>query len=114
VVPAKSPSLSAIMERVRYRVTFPDALSADLEPAAAAFMALETSPFRRVKKNGLQEYDLRHELFSLTAGEDSLTMEIGRGKPLEFVSAITGISIKELEDCRIEKLEVIFKDSSFI
>jgi len=114
VVPAKSPSLSTIMERVRYRVTFPDALSAGLEPAAASFMALETFPFRRVKKNGPQEYDLRHELFSLIAGENSLTMEIGRGKPLEFVSAITGMPIKELEDCRIEKLEVIFKDSSFI
>jgi len=113
-VPAKSPSLSTIMERVRYRVTFPERLSADLEAAAADFMALETSPFRRVKKNGPQEYDLRHELFSLAAGENSLTMEIGRGKPLEFVCAIAGIAIKELEDCRIEKLEVIFKDSSFI
>jgi hypothetical protein len=41
-------------------------------------------------------------------------MVIGRCKPLEFVSAMTGFSIKELEDCRIEKLEVIFKDSSFI
>jgi hypothetical protein len=102
------------MERVRYRVTLPDRLSADLEAAAADFMALETSPFRRVKKNGPQEYDLRHELFSLAAGENSLTMEIGRGKPLEFASAITGLAIKELEDCRIEKLEVIFKDSSFI
>ena len=114
VVPAKSPSLSAIMERVRYRVMLPDRLSPGLELSAANFMALATSPFRRVKKNGPQEYDLRHELFSLTAAENSLTMEIGRGKPLEFASAITGIAIKELEDCRIEKLEVIFKDSSFI
>lgn len=113
-IPLKSPSLSAIMERVRYRVTLPDRLAADLETAAADFMALETFPFRRVKKNGPQEYDLRHELFSLAAGNNSLTMEIGRGKPLEFVAAITGIAIKELEDCRIEKLEVIFKDSSFI
>jgi len=113
-VPAKSPSLSTIMERVRYRVTFPDKRVSDLESFAARFMALETSPFRRVKKNGPQEYDLRHELFSLIANENSLTLEIGRGKPLEFVSAVTGISIKELEGCRIEKLEVIFKDSSFI
>ena len=47
VVPAKSPSLSTIMERVRYRVTLPDRLSADLETAAANFMALETSPFQK-------------------------------------------------------------------
>jgi radical SAM family uncharacterized protein/radical SAM-linked protein len=111
-VPLKSPSLSTIMDRVCYRVTFPDKLAPGLEQSAADFMALETSPFRRVKKNGPQEYDLRHELFCLTAGQNSLTMEIGRGKPLEFASAITGILIKELEECRIEKLEVIFKDSS--
>lgn len=113
-VPAKSPSLSVIMERVRYRVTLPDKLSKGIEKSAACFMALETFPFKRVKKNGLQEYDLRHELFDLAAAEKSLTMEIGRGKPLEFVSAMTGFSIKELEECRIEKLAVIFKDSSFI
>jgi len=111
-VPTKSPSLSTIMDRVRYRVTFPDAWAKDLDKSAVNFMSLETFPFRRVKKNGPQEYDLRHELFSLSAGENSLIMEIGRGKPLEFVSAITGLSIKDLEDCRIEKLEVIFKDSS--
>ena len=64
-VPAKSPSLSVIMERVRYRVTFPDKLSKGIEKSAAYFMALETFPFKRVKKNGLQEYDLRHELFDL-------------------------------------------------
>jgi len=113
-VPAKSPSLSTIMDRVRYRVTLPDTLAKDLEKAAGNFMALESSPFRRVKKNGPQEYDLRHELFNLSVTENSLTMEIGRGKPLEFVSAMTGFSIKELEDSRIEKLAVIFKDSSFI
>ena len=113
-VPAKSPSLSIIMDRVRYRVTLPDALSTDLEKVAGLFMALESFPFRRVKKNGPQEYDLRHELFTLSIAENSLTMEIGRGKPLEFVSAMTGFSIKELEECRIEKLAVIFKDSSFI
>ncbi len=112
IVPLKSPSLSTIMERVRYRVTFPDKPPADLERAAANFMASESCPYRRVKKNGPQEYDLRHELHSLTAAENSLTMEIGRGKPLEFVSAITGASLKELEECRIEKLDVIFKDSS--
>jgi radical SAM-linked protein len=111
-VPANSPSLSTIMERVRYRVTFPEKLPTDLELSVAGFMALESSPFRRVKKNGPQEYDLRHELFCLAADQNSLTMEIGRGKPLEFTSAITGIPIKELEECRIEKLEVIFKDSS--
>lgn len=112
IVPLKSPSISTEMKRVRYRVTFPAKPTADLKGAAESFLALESHPFRRVKKNGPQEYDLRHELYSLSAAESSFIMEIGRGKPLEFVAAITGSSPKELEDCRIEKLEVIFKDSS--
>ncbi|NVO00005.1 MAG: TIGR03960 family B12-binding radical SAM protein [Geobacteraceae bacterium] len=108
----KSPTLSMIMDTVRYRVTVPEnAGIIDLAAGAARFMELDSYPFFRVKKNGEQHYDLRHELHDLTVDSNSLTMEIGRGKPLEFVSAITGTSIKDLEDCRIEKLEVIFKDS---
>lgn len=107
------PALSVIMDRVRYRVTLPENIGIiDLQSAAGQFMALDSHPFSRVKKNGEQRYDLRHELFELSVDGNSLTMVIGRGKPLEFASAITGLEIKALEDSRIEKLEVIFKDSS--
>ena len=111
-VPAKSPSLSAIMERVRYRITLPEG-TANLPQQVEAFLEQESHPFSRVKKSGLQEYDLRHELHCLSAAENCLTMEIGRGKPLEFVAAITGLEPDRLKECRIEKLAVIFKDSSF-
>lgn len=111
-VPAKSPSLSVIMDRVRYRVTLP-AGTADQSRNVAAFLALTSHPFSRVKKSGVQEYDLRHELHLLSAAENCLTLETGRGKPLEFVSAITGLEAGTLKECRIEKLEVIFKDLSF-
>jgi radical SAM-linked protein len=111
-IPAKSPSLSTIIERVRYRVTLPEK-AADLQQQVETFMARSDFPFSRIKKHGLQEYDLRHELHSLSAVEHCLTMEIGRGKPLEFVTAITGLEADSLKECRIEKLAVIFKDSSF-
>jgi radical SAM-linked protein len=110
-IPVKSPSLSTIMAGVRYRVTLSEAV-AELPQKAAAFMATPSHPFSRLKKHGLQEYDLRHELYGLSAAENSLTMEIGRGKPLEFVAAITGLDAASLKACRIEKLAVIFKDSS--
>jgi radical SAM family uncharacterized protein/radical SAM-linked protein len=111
-VPAKAPSLSTISERVRYRVTLPESMNIDLEGPATAFLSSDSHPFKRVKKSGVQEYDLRHELQALHVEGRALEMEIGRGKPLEFVSAMTGVPIEELADCRIEKLEVIFKDSS--
>lgn len=110
-IPAKSPSLSAITERVRYRVTLPE-VEADLAQRVEAFLALDSCPFSRTKKHGVQEYDLRHELHSLSSTADSLTMEIGRGKPLEFAAAITGLAPETLKGSRIEKLEVIFNDSS--
>ncbi len=111
-VPAKSPSLSTIMERVRYRVTLPEG-TANLPQQVEAFLGLASHPFSRVKKSGVQEYDLRHELHCLSADENFLTMEIGRGKPLEFAAAVTGLEADTLKACRIEKLAVIFKDSSF-
>lgn len=111
-IPAKSPSLSTMVSWVRYRVTLP-APMADLSAQIARLLALTSYPFSRVKKSGTQHYDLRQELHSLSGADSCLTMEIGRGKPLEFVSAITGTTIAELGDCRIEKLDVIFKDSSF-
>src|SRR6185369_7991570 len=110
-VPAKAPSLSTISERVRYRVTLPESMNIDLEGPAAVFLSSDSHPFKRVKKSGVQEYDLRHELQALHVEGRALEMEIGRGKPLEFVSAMTGVPITELSDCRIEKLEVIFNDS---
>jgi len=111
-IPAKSPSLSVIMERVRYRVTLPE-VTADLPQQVQTFLAMTACPFSRMKKHGLQEYDLRHELYCLSAEANCLTMEIGRGKPLEFVAAITGLEADNLKECRIEKLAVIFKDYSF-
>ena len=107
-LPPKSPSLTSIMERVRYRVTLPVELSADLAGAAARFLALDSYPYRREKKG--QEFDLRHELFSVTVDGNVLELEIGRGKPLEFVAAILGCPPAALADCPIEKLAVVFRE----
>ncbi len=109
-VPPKAPSLSVIMERVRYRVTLPEALAAELPLQAERFLALACYPYRREKKGGAQEFDLRLELYSLTVDGSGLVMEIGRGKPLEFVAAITGLPLSALADCSIEKSAVIFRE----
>jgi len=106
-VPMKGPSLTTIMERVLYRVSLPAELTADIEGRAARFLALTDFPYRREKKG--QEFDLRHELFRLAITGNDLELEIGRGKPLEFVAAILQCPLTELADCRIEKLAVVFR-----
>ena len=108
IIPVKSPALSVIMERVRYRVTLPESLAVELPAKVAAFLALESSPLRREKKGKVVEFDLRHQLSELFANGCVLEMLVGRGKPVEFASAIMGLPVEAFKDARLEKLEVLF------
>jgi len=112
-IPLRSDSLSVIMAAVRYRVSLPEGIRLPLESLVAGFLALASYPYHRAKKGGEQEFDLRAGLQSATAGTNSLELVIDRAKPLEYVAAITGLTLDDLRDCRIEKLDVLFKDSSF-
>ncbi|MBJ6798913.1 TIGR03960 family B12-binding radical SAM protein [Geomonas propionica] len=108
-IPLRAPALSVLMDKVRYRVTLPEELAHDLEAKAAAFLALESLPVRREKKGKATEFDLRHELAELKVEGRVLEMVAGRGKLLEFISAILGVPAAALKDARLEKLEVLFK-----
>jgi radical SAM-linked protein len=111
-IPMRSPSLSVIMERVRYRVTLPESLAAvDLPAKISEFLALESFPLRREKRGKVVEFDLRHETYELSAEGCALEMVVGRGKPAEFASVILGVPVEELKDARLEKLEVLFAET---
>jgi len=112
LISMKAPSLSVIMERVRYRVTLPEMLSGELPEKVAAFLALDSSPLKREKKGKVVEFDLRHELSELSAAGRVLEMVVGRGKPVEFTAAILGLPVESLIDARLEKLEVLFAEPS--
>ena len=105
----RAPALSVIMDKVRYRVTLPEELAVDLEAKAAAFLALESLPVKREKKGKASEFDLRHELAELKVEGRALELVAGRGKLLEFASAILGVPADALKEARLEKLEVVFK-----
>jgi len=109
-IPLKAPALSVIMERVRYRVTLPEELAVGLPQQVERFLALESSPLRREKRGKVIEFDLRHELHELTAGERTLEMVVGRGKPAEYASAILGLPLEALKEARLEKLAVLFAE----
>jgi radical SAM family uncharacterized protein/radical SAM-linked protein len=106
----RAPSLSVIMEQVRYRVTLPAPLAEGLSEKVARFLALETAPLRREKKGKVVEFDLRHELHQLEAQGNVLEMVVGRGKPAEYAAAILGVAVEDLKDARLEKLEVLFAE----
>lgn len=111
-VPPGTPSLSVLMDKVRYRVTLPAGAEVDLPGRAAAFLARESFPFRKEKKGKKPaEYDLRRELVHLAVSGNALELVTGRGKPLEYAAAITGLPPEALADARIEKLDVLFKET---
>jgi uncharacterized protein (DUF2344 family) len=110
-IPLNSPSLSVIIETVRYRITLSDSSLPDLDRKVAAFTELESFKWVRQKRGKTTELDLRHELKELKADGAALEMVIARGKPLEFAAAITGLPLEQLVGSRIEKTEVIFSDS---
>jgi radical SAM family uncharacterized protein/radical SAM-linked protein len=108
-IPLRADSLSTIMDKVRYRVTLPPGSVHALPALAEAFLALETYVHLREKQSKIVEIDLRRELFELHASETVLDMVVGRGKPIEFAAAITGLTEKTFSAAKIEKLEVIFR-----
>jgi radical SAM family uncharacterized protein/radical SAM-linked protein len=110
-IPLRAESLSVIMEWVRYRVTLPDPVTLDLPACAERFLTLEAYPYHREKRGKTLDLDLRRELTALQADASSLEMLVGRGKPLEFAAAVTGLTPAELAEARIEKLAVIFRDT---
>ncbi|WP_243373719.1 TIGR03960 family B12-binding radical SAM protein [Geotalea sp. SG265] len=108
LIPLKSDSLSVIITGTRYRVRFPAGAVHRLPQLTDRFLALDSFPHRREKKGKLVEFDLRHELINLSATTDEVVMDIRRGKPMEYVAAITGQLPEQLNRATIEKLEVLF------
>lgn len=110
-IPLKSESLSVILEATRYRVSLQDGLVADLATKVDEFLRLDSFVHHRIKKGKSVELDLRKELRCLEASSGSLEMVVGRGKPLEFTAAVTGLPEDSLRSARIEKLEVLFRQN---
>ena len=107
-IDAKSPSLSTLIDRTRYRITFDEQLSERLPELCVQFLAHTDYVIQRKKKSNIQNVDLRGEVISLTASGASLELVAGRGKPLEFARAIIGNTNLLADDIYVEKLEVLF------
>lgn len=107
-IDVKSPSLSILIDKTRYRITFDTQLSDKLPELCVQFMAHTSHVIQRKKKGDTKTIDLRSEVTSLTASGPSLELVAGRGKPVEFARAITCNADLQAEDISVEKLEVFF------
>ena len=107
-VDVKSPSLSTLIDKTRYRITFKQGDPAVLSELCVRFMAHDQFVISRKKKGEVQTIDLRGEVVSLVATDASVELVAGRGKPVEFARAILGDDSVQVDDLTIEKLEVLF------
>jgi len=110
-VDLKSPSLSTLIDKTRYRISIADSISEQLPELCVQFMAHSEFVIQRKKKGEIQSIDLRGEVASLTPTASGIELVAGRGKPMEFARAIMGNDALQADDVRIEKLEVIFNDT---
>jgi radical SAM-linked protein len=111
-VDVKSPSLSTLIDKTRYRITFNEASRDRLPELCAQFLAHTEFVIQRKKKGEIQSINLRGEVAMLTVTGTSVELVAGRGKPVEFARAISGDETLQADDVRIEKLDVIFNDCS--
>ncbi len=104
----KAPSLSTLIESTSYRITFAEGWSARLDDLVQAFLALDECVISRKKKGEQQVVDLRAELVSMVAHDNTLELTARRGKALEFARAVSGVTDLEADDLRIEKIQLNF------
>ena len=110
LISVKSPSLSTLIDKTRYRITFDDSCAAQLAEQCVQFLAHPSFVIQRTKKGAVQNIDLRGETVSLNARGGSLELVAGRGKPVEFARAITANPALQADEIRVEKLETVFLD----
>ena len=111
-IDAKSPSISTLIDATSYRITIANTDPAELSRQCVQFLAHNSFVIQRTKKGQTQTVDLRGETVSLTADKQTVSLVAKRGKPLEFVRAITGDEALNGDDIQVDKLEVLFKPES--
>jgi radical SAM-linked protein len=111
-VDAKSPSISTLINATLYRITLTGIDPNDLLEQCVQFLAHNTFVIQRTKKGETRTIDLKGETVSLTAEGQTVSLVAKRGKPLEFMKAITGNEALNGDDIQVDKLEVIFKPES--
>jgi radical SAM family uncharacterized protein/radical SAM-linked protein len=105
----KSPSLSTLIAATRYRIVLDEELCKELPKKCEQFMAHDSFVIHRTKKGVQKTVDLRAEIVSLAAAGNSLELVASRGKPAEYVRAVTGIDTLSMDELQVDKLEVIFR-----
>lgn len=108
-LPPGAPSIDASTRGVVYRIDLPDGTPLPTPEEISRFLARDSVPHRR--GNG-REIDLRREFISVSLEGNSVTLAVRRGKPLEYLAALTGKPPERFSGARVVKLELLFTPPS--
>ncbi|GAB4293987.1 MAG: TIGR03960 family B12-binding radical SAM protein [Desulfuromonadia bacterium] len=104
-IPLSARSVDATTTGIVYRVELPDTIDPPSPEDISRFLSLSSC---RVTRSKGREIDLRSELVDLSVTGRQILLNVRRGKPLEYVAAITGFPPDHLTGCRITKLDLLF------
>jgi len=108
-IPLSERSVDAVTVGVVYQVDLPGTLTPPTREDLERFLSLPSFVITRPRG---REIDLRRELIDVSLAGRHITLVVRRGKPLEYVAAITGYPIDHLEGCRVTKLDLLFSHHS--
>lgn len=109
-IPVRAPSVSATMQRVRWRIAPPEGVAA--EAIAARWMRGETRTIEVVAKRKKRTVDLRHQVLGVAAHEAGVDVDVraqGAVRLREVLRGVLGVDPFSTEGWRLTKLETSFE-----
>jgi len=106
-LPWQSPSPSASIKEIIYRVDLPPAPPEDLSERVAAFLKAAEVPMERDKGARTVIVDVRPGVLDLSLGEGALRLTMTKGSPLLAAAAVLGLPPEAVRDLRIRKTAVM-------
>lgn len=111
-IPLKADALAPAIVSTSYTIQIPGLDHHKFDGMVTSFLKLESHVLVRHKKGQEQHIDLRQELVHAYVDAEGLQLTIRRGKPLEYIQAITGLTGEALHAGTILKKNVQFSDTS--
>ncbi|GAB4557320.1 MAG: TIGR03960 family B12-binding radical SAM protein [Geothermobacteraceae bacterium] len=106
-----TPSPSASIASVSYRVGLPEGTPDDLDERCRAFLAAKQVMAERQTEKGTKTVDVRRNVLALTRDGDALRLTLVKGSPLPVVGHLLGIGPEAARDLDVRKVAVELKSA---
>jgi len=105
----QTPSPSASIKEVVYRVELPEAAPADLAGRLAAFLSAAEVPVIKEKGGRQVSVDLRRDVHALEIADGALWLRVAKGSPVLLTAHLLGLEVEAARGLRIRKAGVVLE-----